>query len=78
MNMNIRQEVLYADVTELKMSPYEKAESKIGDRKLPIFTTLKVTEEDYKDFWAWTNHWSERWMSFINDDIFGYGVPLPY
>lgn len=43
-----------------------------------MFTTLDISEEEYEDFWVWSERWCARWLSFFNDDIFGYGVPLPY
>lgn len=48
------------------------------DRKKPLYSTMEITEDEYEDFWTWTETWCARWLSFFNDDIFGAGVPLPY
>ncbi len=49
-----------------------------SDRKAPIYSDLNVSEEQYKEFWEYTDILAEKWFTFLNEDIFGNGVPLPY
>ena len=47
-------------------------------RVVPEYNSFGITEAEYEDFWLWARAWSDRWRSFLNDEVFGYGVPLPY
>jgi hypothetical protein len=60
-------------MSTLNMYPFDDME-----RKQPIFASIPISEDEYEDFWAWSSIWCDRWLSFFNDDVFGYGVPLPY
>ena len=37
-----------------------------------------MTSEDYEEFWEYVDEKQEQWLRYFNEDVFGYGVPLPY
>jgi len=37
-----------------------------------------MDEHAYEKFWLHMSEVSERWYQFLNDEVFGKGVPLPY
>lgn len=77
MNGGVKHEIIHANMTHLLLEPNSR-KGGAEFKKMPDFNTLDLTEADYADFWQWANRWTDRWMAFFNDDVFGYGIPLPY
>jgi hypothetical protein len=61
-------------VKDMKLTPFNAP----ANRHQPIYTTLNFGSNDYKNFWSWADTWCAKWLEFLNDDVFGSGVPLPY
>ena len=47
-------------------------------RTSPMFTTLDYSKNAYADFWDYANMRTEEIKMYLNDDMFGQGVPLPF
>lgn len=45
-NIEINSEVLFANFASLEVTPNDP------NRRVPIFTTLDINEDDYSDFWS--------------------------
>ena len=73
-DMEISEEILLANIQTMSVS--KGGEPK--DRSLPIYSDTDFSEEQYEEFWEYMNYRSEQWFSFLNEDVFGAGVPLPY
>jgi hypothetical protein len=71
-NLDLKAEVMYATFVEMSLTPTPFS------RRYPIFTTLKLDNNDYADFWDYADMRINQMLSFLNDDVFGVGVPLPF
>ena len=45
---------------------------------MPIYDTLDLTAADYDAYWEHVEEYTANWQSFINDQVFATGIPLPY
>lgn len=73
-NFEISQEVLLANIVKMTIT---KASEPV-DRTLPIYTDLDITEDQYRDFWSNAEFQLDRWFHYLNEEVFGMGVSLPY
>ena len=74
--MEISQEVLLANILTLRLDPIA------GATKPEFYDRAKfdgeLGEEAYRQFWEYANTQAARWYAFLNEEVFGKGVPLPY
>ena len=48
-------------------------------RDMPIFhEDVDINEESYRRFWDFLDHYSGEYIPYINSQILGPGIPLPY
>jgi hypothetical protein len=47
-------------------------------RTQPIFSSIGITPNEYEDFWHWCGLEADKWLDWLNNDLFATGVPLPY
>ena len=71
-NIEISQEVLLASFASLSVT--ERGEK----RSQPIFSSIGITAGEYEDFWDWCSLQTDKWLDWLNNDLFQSGVPLPY
>lgn len=71
-DLEIKAEVIYAVFKDSTLLPTPVT------RTSPVFTTLDIQKADYADFWDFAETRVGEFQSFLNDDVFGVGVPLPY
>lgn len=73
-NLEISEETLLANFMSFDIT-------KAGtphDRVTPIYSDDNFTEQEYAEFWDYLDLRAARWFEYLNDDVFGRGVPLPY
>jgi hypothetical protein len=58
------------------MSVFKAGEPSV--RSKPIYSDIDMSEEAYAEFWQYMDQKASLWFSFLNEEIFGKGVPLPY
>ena len=62
-NMEISQEVIFANFASLRVTPTD------DDRSKPLFTTLDFTPEDYDDVWDFLEIKTHKWLSWLNTEV---------
>ena len=73
-NFEISEEVLLANFITMDVAPASEPQS----RKGPIYADIEISEEQYSEYWLAAEARVARWYAYLNEEVFGYGVPLPY
>lgn len=70
----ISQETAIANFKYLTVSPHGEPK----DRDTPAYNPNNMTAEQYSEFLSYLDIRSEQWLSYLNNEVFAFGVPLPY
>ena len=74
-NFNIDEEVIRGNLNSLEflMGGYDQT------RSLPVFhEDVDINEESYEKFWKFIHHYSEQYLSYVNNNVLASGIPMPY
>ena len=74
-DFNIDEEVIRGNLNSLEflMGGYDQT------RSLPVFhEDVDINEESYEKFWKFIHHYSEQYLSYVNNNVLASGIPMPY
>lgn len=73
-NLEIIREAVFANFSYLSL----RRGGKDPSRDTPMYNPEGMAAEEYEEFWAYAKERMNRWLDYLNTEVFGNGVPLPY